>query len=56
MSIANEIERLRNAKKGIKEVLSNKGVVVPEDVTLEEYHKYVDMIDGNVSRDDDEVL
>lgn len=56
MTIANEIERLMVAKNDIKKVLSNRNVFVPENVTLEEYSKYVDMINNDTSRDDDEVL
>lgn len=47
MSIASEITRLQNAKEAIKTSLTNKGITVPEDTTLEEYSTLIDNIEGS---------
>lgn len=45
MSIAEQITRLINAKKSIKASIENKGVVVSEDVLLDEYSALIDSIE-----------
>ena len=47
MTIANEIERLSNAKSAIKTSLANKGVIIPDSAKLDEYPPYIDSMDLN---------
>ena len=42
MSIASEIERLQQAKSGIKTSIENKGVTVPSSALLDTYSTYID--------------
>lgn len=42
-----EINRINKAKEGIKLSLANKSVIVPDDVKLDEYYKYVDQIEAS---------
>lgn len=44
MTIANEINRLNNAKAAIKEAIQNKGVTVSEEAKLDEYPALIDSI------------
>lgn len=44
MSIADQITRLKNAKESIKTSVANKGTVIPESTTLDQYSEYIDQI------------
>ena len=44
MSIADQITRLKNAKESIKTSVANKGTVIPENTTLDQYSEYIDQI------------
>lgn len=44
MSIADQITRLKNAKESIKTSVANKGTVIPENTTLDQYPEYIDQI------------
>lgn len=45
MTIASEITRLQWAKASAKASIINKGVNVPDNVKVDDYHTYIDMID-----------
>ena len=49
MSIANEIERLINAKVDIKLSIENKGVDVDDNATLDDYADYIDDITTGIT-------
>lgn len=49
MSIANEIERLINAKVDIKISIENKGVDVDDNATLDDYADYIDDITTGIT-------
>lgn len=44
MSIASEIERLKNAKTSIASAIEEKGVAVPAETSIDEYGNYVSLI------------
>lgn len=44
MSIASEIERLKNAKTSIASAIEEKGVAVPAETSIDEYGNYVSSI------------
>ena len=44
MSIQSEIDRLAQAKFNIAQAIGDKGVEVPADATLDEFHSYIDNI------------
>lgn len=44
MSIQSEIDRLIQAKQTIAQAIGDKGVEVPADATLDEFHSYIDNI------------
>lgn len=44
MSIQSEIDRLAQAKQTIAQAIEDKGVEVPEDATLDEFHSYIGAI------------
>lgn len=46
MTIANEINRLNNAKAAIKQSIENKGVTVSDEAKLDEYPALIDSISG----------
>lgn len=48
MSIASEIERLQTAKQGIIESIRNKGIVVPDNVSLSDCATFIDAISGGL--------
>lgn len=49
MTIANEINRLNNAKAAIKEAIINKGVTVGDEAKLDEYPALINSISGGGS-------
>lgn len=44
MSIATQIQRLQQAKTGIKAAISDKGVIIPDNATIDTYPTYVSQI------------
>ena len=44
MSIQSEIDRLTQAKQNIAQAIGDKGVEVPEDAALSEFHSYIGAI------------
>ena len=49
MSIATQIERLKNAKESLKAKLIAKGVTISDDATLEQYADFVDEIETGIT-------
>lgn len=43
-TIAQELERIISAKAAIKKSIEGKGVVVPDDATIDQYFAYIDKI------------
>lgn len=49
MSIATQIERLKNAKESLKAKLIAKGVTISDDATLDQYADFVDEIETGIT-------